>query len=63
MGVLTFIKCNKNKKNSASAQNIIVAFYREYSTYRYLYFTTGKLRSKNLITYYHASTNLINQLD
>ena len=44
--VLTFVKCNKNKKNSASAQNIIVAFYREYSRYRYLYFTTGKLSSK-----------------
>ena len=62
-GLLTFVKGNKNKKNSASAQNINVAFYWEYCRYCYLYFTAGKLRSKNLITYYHASTNLINQLD
>jgi Zn-dependent membrane protease YugP len=37
-------------KNSASAQNTIVAFYREYSMYRYLYFTTGKQWSKDLLS-------------
>ena len=36
-------------KDSASAQNTIVAFYREYSRYRYLYFTTGKQWSKDLL--------------
>jgi hypothetical protein len=36
-------------KDSASAQNTIVAFYREYSMYHYLYFTTGKQRSKDLL--------------
>jgi hypothetical protein len=35
-------------RDSASAQNTIVAFYREYSRYRYLYFTTGKQWSKDL---------------
>jgi Zn-dependent membrane protease YugP len=35
--------------DSASAQNTIVAFYREYSRYRYLYFTTGKQWSKDLL--------------
>ena len=34
-------------KNSASAHNTIVAFYQEYSRYRYLYFTTGKQWSKD----------------
>ena len=34
-------------KDSASAHNTIVAFYREYSRYRYLYFTTGKQHSKD----------------
>jgi hypothetical protein len=29
-------------KDSASVQNTIVAFYWEYSRYRYLYFTTEK---------------------
>jgi Zn-dependent membrane protease YugP len=37
-------------KDSASAQNTIVAFYREYSRYRYLYFTTGKQWSKDLLS-------------
>jgi hypothetical protein len=37
-------------KDSASAQNIIVAFYREYSRYHYLYFTTWKLWSKDLLS-------------
>ena len=37
-------------KDSASAQNIIVAFYREYSRYRYLYFTIGKQWSKELLS-------------
>jgi Zn-dependent membrane protease YugP len=36
-------------KDFASAQNTIVAFYREYSRYRYLYFTTGKQWSKYLL--------------
>jgi Zn-dependent membrane protease YugP len=36
-------------KDSATAQNTIVAFYREYSRYRYLYFTTGKQWSKELL--------------
>ena len=36
-------------KDSASAQNTIVAFYREYSRYRYLYFTIGKQWSKDLL--------------
>ena len=37
-------------KNSASAQNTIVAFYQEYSRYRYLYFTTGKQWNKDLLS-------------
>ena len=37
-------------KNSASAQNIIVAFYQEYYMYRYLYFTVGKQWSKDLLS-------------
>ena len=37
-------------KDSTSAQNTIVAFYREYSRYRYLYFTTGKQWSKDLLS-------------
>ena len=36
-------------KDSASAQNTIVAFYQEYSRYRYLYFTIGKQWSKDLL--------------
>jgi len=36
-------------KDSASAQNTIVAFYREYSMYHYLYFTTRKQWSKDLL--------------
>ena len=36
-------------KDSASPQNTIVAFYQEYSRYRYLYFTTGKQWSKDLL--------------
>jgi Zn-dependent membrane protease YugP len=36
-------------KDSASAQNTIVAFYWEYSRYHYLYFTTGKQWSKDLL--------------
>ena len=36
-------------KDSTSAQNTIVAFYREYSRYRYLYFTIGKQWSKDLL--------------
>ena len=44
-------------KDSARAQNTIVAFYREYSRYRYLYFTIGKQWSKKLIVHHHVSTN------
>jgi hypothetical protein len=36
-------------KDYASAQNTIVAFYQEYSRYRYLYFTTRKKWSKDLL--------------
>jgi Zn-dependent membrane protease YugP len=36
-------------KDSASAQNTIVAFYQAYSMYRYLYFATGKQWSKDLL--------------
>ena len=49
--------------DSVSAQNTSVAFYQEYSRYHYLYFTIGKHGLKNLITHYHVSTNLVNQLD
>ena len=44
-------------KDSTSAQNTIVAFYREYSRYRYLYFTTGKQWSKDLLDNKGMSTN------
>jgi hypothetical protein len=37
-------------KDSASAQNTIVVLYREYSRYHYLYFTTGKQWSKDLLS-------------
>jgi len=36
-------------KDSASSRNTIVAFYREYSRYRYLYFTIAKQWSKDLL--------------
>ena len=48
-------------KDSTNAQNTIVAFYREYSRYRYLYFTIRKQWSKDLLsnkgmsTYQHTS--------
>ena len=48
-------------KDSKSAHNTIIAFYREYSRYRYLYFTIGKQWSKDLLgnkgvslTYQHS---------
>ena len=44
-------------KDSASAQNTIVAFYQEYSKYCYLYFTTRKQRSKDLLSNRGMSTN------
>ena len=44
-------------KDSACAHNTIVAFYREYSRYRYLYFTTGKQWSKDLLDNKGMSTN------
>ena len=37
-------------KDSASAQNTIVIFYWEYFRYHYLYFTTGKQWSKDLLS-------------
>jgi hypothetical protein len=37
-------------KDSASAHNTIVAFYREYFMYRYLYFTIEKQCSKDLLS-------------
>ena len=37
-------------KVSANTQNTIIAFYQEYSRYRYLYFTTGKQWSKDLLS-------------
>ena len=36
-------------KDSTSAQSTIVAFYWEHSRYRYLYFTTEKQWSKDLL--------------
>jgi hypothetical protein len=42
-------ECKYNIKDSASAQNISVAFHREYSRYCYLYFTIGKQWSKDLL--------------
>jgi hypothetical protein len=44
-------------KDSASTQNTIVAFYREYTRYRYLYFTTRKQWSKDLLDSKGKSTN------
>ena len=44
-------------KDSASAQNTIVAFYQEYSRYHYLYFTTGKQWSKDLMNIKGVSIN------
>ena len=37
-------------KDSAREQNTIVAFYREYSRYCYLYFTIGKQWIKDLLS-------------
>jgi hypothetical protein len=39
---MVFMSANKKNKNSASAQNTIVAFHREYSKYHYLYFPIGR---------------------
>ena len=44
-------------KDFASAQNTIVTFYREYFMYRYLYFTTGKQWSKDLLNIKGVSIN------
>ena len=44
-------------KDSASAHNTIVAFYWEYYRYRYLYFTTGKQWSKDLLANKGMYTN------
>jgi hypothetical protein len=37
-------------KDFIKAQNTIVAFYRGYFRYRYLYFTIGKQWSKDLLS-------------
>ena len=47
----------------ASAQNTIVAFYQEYSRYRYLYFTTGKQWNKELLGNKGISINIPTQLE
>ena len=44
-------------KDSASTQNTIVAFYREYSRYRDLYFTIEKQWSKDFLDNKGMSTN------
>ena len=44
-------------KDFVSAQNTIVAFYQEYSRYRYLYFTIGKHWSKDLLSNKGISIN------
>ena len=44
-------------KDSASVQNTIVAFYREYYRYHYLYFTIGKQWGKDLLDNKGMSTN------
>ena len=44
-------------KDSVSTHNTIVAFYREYSMYRYLYFTIRKQWSKDLSDNKGMSTN------
>ena len=44
-------------KNSASAQDTVVVFYREYSRYRYFYFTIGIHWSKDLLSNRGTSTN------
>ena len=49
-------------KDFVSAQNTIVAFYREYSRYRYLYFTTWKQWSKDLLDNKGMSTNQHNSI-
>jgi hypothetical protein len=36
-------------KDFTSTQNTIIAFYREYSRYHFLYFTTRKQWSKDLL--------------
>ena len=50
-------------KDSTSAQNTIVAFYREYSRYRYLYFTTGKQWNKDLLGNKGVFVNIPTQLE
>jgi hypothetical protein len=45
-------------KDSASAQNTIVTFYQEYSRYRYLYLTTEKQWSKDLLGNKGVSINI-----
>ena len=45
-------------KDSVNAQNTIVAFYREYSRYRYLFFYTGKQWNKDLLGNKGVSVNI-----
>jgi hypothetical protein len=42
-------ECKYNIKDSASTQNISVAFYQEYSRNHYLYFTIGKQWNNDLL--------------
>ena len=56
-------KCKQNMKDSASAQNTIVAFYREYFRYRYFYFTTQKQWNKYLLGNEGVSVNIPTQLE
>ena len=46
-------------KDSAREQNTIVAFYREYSRYCYLYFTIGKQWIKDLLNIKGVSLSFI----
>ena len=50
-------------KDSASAQNTIVAFYREYFRYRYFYFTTWKQWNKDLLGNEGVSVNIPTYLE
>ena len=61
--VLMFVSANAKFKDSASVKNINVAFYREYSRYRYLYFTTGKQWSKDLLGNKGVSVNIPTYLE
>jgi hypothetical protein len=51
-------ECKYNIKDSASVENISVAFYREYSKDRYLYFTIGKQWNKDLLGSNKGATSI-----